>query len=90
VFVFAQALPGGWELGPDDSSPRPTRPSAHSDLRSFTHGLTHDHDVVLVGRTLEHGSGAVEGKVNRIRMIKRQLYGRAGFGLLRKRVLLAT
>ncbi len=45
---------------------------------------------MLAGLTLEHSSGAVEGNVNRIKMIKRQMYGRAGFGLLRKRVLLAT
>jgi transposase len=32
----------------------------------------------------------VEGNVNRIKMIKRQMYGRAGFALLRKRVLLAS
>ena len=60
------------------------------DLHSFTRGLTHDHDAVLAGLTLEHSSGAVEGNVNRIKMIKRQMYGRARFGLLRKRVLLAT
>lgn len=60
------------------------------DLHSFTRGLTHDHDAVLAGLTLEHSSGAVEGNVNRIKMIKRQMYGRAGFSLLRKRVLLAT
>ena len=36
--------------------------------------------------TLPHSSGAVEGNVNRIKMIKRQMYSRAGFGLLRKRV----
>ena len=60
------------------------------DLHSFTTGLKHDHDAVLTGLTLEHSSGAVEGNVNRIKMIKRQMYGRASFALLRKRVLLAT
>lgn len=34
-------------------------------------------------------TGAVEGNVNRIKMLKRQMYGRASFDLLRKRVLLA-
>jgi len=66
------------------------RPDDLPDLRSFTRGLTHDHDAVLAGLTLEHSSGAVEGNVNRIKMLKRQMYGRAGFTLLRKRVLLAT
>jgi hypothetical protein len=35
-------------------------------------------------------SGVVEGNVNRLKMIKRQMYGRAAFGLLRKRVLLCS
>jgi transposase len=45
---------------------------------------------VLNGLTLPHNSGVVEGNVNRIKMIKRQMYGRASFDLLRKRVILAT
>jgi transposase len=60
------------------------------DLRSFTAGITRDHDAVLNGLTLPHSSGPVEGHVNRIKMIKRQMYGRANLDLLRKRVLLAT
>jgi transposase len=60
------------------------------DLHSFTRGLAQDHDAALAGLTLPYSSGAVEGNVNRIKMIKRQMYGRAGFALLRKRVLLAT
>jgi transposase len=60
------------------------------DLHSFTTGLRRDHAAVLNGLTLPHSSGAVEGHVNRIKMIKRQMYGRATFDLLRKRVLLAT
>jgi transposase len=38
---------------------------------------------------IPYSSGPVEGNVNRIKMLKRQMYGRAGFDLLRKRVLLA-
>jgi transposase len=60
------------------------------DLHSFTIGLKHDYAAVLNGLTLPHSSGAVEGNVNRIKMIKRQMYGRASFGLLRKRVILAA
>jgi transposase len=56
-------------------------------LHSFATGLTQDYDAVVNGLTLEHSSGAVEGNVNRIKMPKRQMYGRAGFDLLRKRVL---
>ncbi|MCW3820657.1 transposase [Micromonospora sp. DR5-3] len=59
------------------------------DLHSFIAGLRRDHDAVVNGLTLPHSSGVVEGHVNRIKMIKRQMYGRANLDLLRKRVLLA-
>jgi transposase len=59
------------------------------DLHRFAHGIRRDKAAVLNGLTLPYSSGAVEGTVNRIKMIKRQMYGRAGFNLLRKRVLLA-
>jgi transposase len=59
-------------------------------LHSFARGLIRDYDAVRNGLTLPHSSGAVEGNVNRIKTIKRQMYGRASFDLLRKRVLLTT
>jgi transposase len=59
------------------------------DLRSFITGLKRDYQAVLNGLTLPYSSGKVEGNVNRIKMLKRQMYGRARFDLLRKRVLLA-
>lgn len=39
------------------------------------------------GLTTDWSSGPVEGAVNRIKMLKRQMFGHAGFELLRKRVL---
>jgi transposase len=59
------------------------------DLHSFARGIKRDYDAVLNGLTRTWNSGVVEGNVNRIKMIKRQMYGRAAFPLLRKRVLLA-
>jgi transposase len=56
-------------------------------LRSFARGLRNDLDAVINGLTLPHSSGAVEGTVNRIKMLKRQMFGRACLDLLRKRVL---
>jgi transposase len=56
-------------------------------LRSFVTGLRVDLDAVTAGLTLDYSSGAVEGTVNRIKMIKRQMFGRARFDLLRKRIL---
>ena len=44
-----------------------------------------DIAAVTAGLSLPFISGPVEGNVNRIKMIKRQMYGRAGFDLLRKR-----
>jgi len=53
-------------------------------------GLDRDLVAVTAGLTLPCSSGSVEGTVNRIKMIKRQMFGRANLDLLRKRVLLAT
>ncbi|MEW2051801.1 hypothetical protein [Streptomyces sp. NPDC005476] len=55
----------------------------------FAHHLERDLDAVVAGLSQPWNSGVVEGHVNRIKMLKRQMFGRAGFELLRKRVLLA-
>jgi transposase len=60
------------------------------DLRSFTHGIRRDYHAVKNGLSLRWSSGAVEGNVNRLKVIKRQMYGHAGFDLLRHRVILPT
>jgi transposase len=60
------------------------------DLHSFTAGLKRDLDAVVNGLSLPYSSGAVEGNVNRIKMLKRQMHGNARFVLLRKRVLLVV
>jgi transposase len=57
-------------------------------LRSFVVGLRRDQDAVTAGLTLPWSSGVVEGHVNRLKMLKRQMFGRANPDLLRKRVLL--
>jgi transposase len=57
-------------------------------LHSFAAGIRTDQQAVTNGLTLPYSSGKVEGNVNRIKMLKRQMYGRAGFELLRKRVIL--
>ena len=56
-------------------------------LAAFATGLRRDHDAVQAGLSLEHSSGAVEGTVNKIKFLKRQMFGRADFDLLRIRVL---
>jgi transposase len=57
-------------------------------LHSFANGIRRDQQAVTAGLALPYSSAAMEGNVNKIKMIKRQMYGRAGFPLLRKRVLL--
>ncbi|WP_265584197.1 ISL3 family transposase [Streptomyces acidicola] len=57
-------------------------------LTNFALHLLRDLDAVTAGLTLHWSSGGTEGAVNRIKKIKRQLYGRAGFELLRKMILL--
>ncbi|WP_204985350.1 ISL3 family transposase [Micromonospora globbae] len=58
-------------------------------LAAFARNMRRDLDAIRNGLTLPHSSGAVEGTINRLKMIKRQMFGRAGLDLLRKRVLLA-
>jgi transposase len=58
-------------------------------LKSFANGLSRDICAVENGIHLPWSNGAVEGHVNRIKNIKRQMYGRANFDLLRKKVILS-
>jgi transposase len=59
-------------------------------ISSFAKGLKQDLGAVTNGLTMPWSSGPVEGRVNHIKMIKRQMSGRAGLPLLRKRVLLTA
>jgi hypothetical protein len=60
------------------------------DCAGFAAGLSSDRDDVVAGLTQPWSSGPVEGHVNRIKTIKRQMYGRANLDLLRKTRVLAT
>jgi transposase len=57
------------------------------ELQSFAHGVEQDKEAVKAGLTLPINNGQVEGQVTKIKLIKRMMYGRAGFALLRQRVL---
>ena len=56
-------------------------------LAGFAAGLERDLDAVREALRLPWNQGHVEGQVHRLKLIKRQMYGRAGFDLLRLRVL---
>jgi transposase len=66
-----------------------TATSELPSLRRFAQHLERDLGAVIAGLTQLWNSDVVEGHVTRIKMLKRQMFGRAGFEPLRKRVLLA-
>ena len=57
------------------------------EFKSFAKGIQQDKAAVLAGLTLPWSNGPVEGHVNRLKLIKRSMYGRAKLHLLRQRVL---
>jgi transposase len=66
------------------------RSSGIEELTRFARGLRDDLAAVTAGLTLEWSNGATEGQIHRLKLMKRQGYGRAGFALLRQRVLQAA
>ncbi len=64
--------------------------SSIKQFQNFAKSLQEDYEAVKAGVTLVVSNGQVEGQINRLKMLKRQMYGRAGFDLLQKRVLLAS
>jgi transposase len=54
----------------------------------FAVGIRRDHAAVVAGIEKSWSNGQVEGQVHRLKLLKRQMYGRAGFALLRHRILL--
>jgi len=63
------------------------RASHIPELQRLVRSLERDKDAVLAGLTLAQSNGVVEGKINKLKLIKRMMFGRAGFALLRQRVL---
>jgi transposase len=78
----ARRLPGWVEATAADA--------AQPMVRNFARTLRKDFDAVVQGLTSPFNSGVVEGRVTDLKAIKRQMAGRAGFRLLRKRVLLVA
>lgn len=52
--------------------------------------MSADYDAVRAAVTLDWSNGPVEGQINRLKMLKRTMYGRAGLDLLGRRFLLAA
>jgi transposase len=64
--------------------------SGVEELKRFAAKLRADHDAVQAGLTLRHSNGQTEGHVTKLKLVKRQGYGRAKVDLLRKRLLRAA
>ena len=62
----------------------------NSELASFSAGIGHDIEAVRAAITEPWSTSPVEGQINRLKTIKRQMYGRSGYPLLRKRLLAAA
>lgn len=58
-------------------------------LHAFVRGLRKDLPAVLAGVTLHYSNCPIEGANTKVKLLKRQMYGRAGFPLLRQRILLS-
>jgi transposase len=58
-------------------------------LTGFVRGLGQDQQAVDNAVSMDWSQGPTEGHVNRIKTLKRQMYGRAGLDLLERRLILA-
>ena len=67
--------------------PEEAHESGIAEMKSFAAGIERDYDAVKAGLTLRWSQGPVEGAVNKIKMHKRLMYGRASFPLLRQKML---
>jgi transposase len=59
-------------------------------LKAFAVKLLQDIEAVVAGMILPYSQGQTEGRVNKLKFIKRSMYGRGKFDLLRQRVLYAS
>ena len=83
---FENLLMGRSEI-PLDAWLGKAQTSAIAEIKSFARGLTQDKSAVQAAVKYEWSQGPVEGQVNRLKLIKRQMYGRAKFDLLKARVI---
>ena len=64
--------------------------SGVTNLQTFAEGIRQDYDAIRAALETSWSNGQTEGQVNRLKMLKRQMYGRAGLDLLRIRVLYSS
>jgi len=64
--------------------------SGIAELKAFAVKLLQDTDAVVAAMTLPYSQGQTEGRINKLKLVKRSMYGRGKFDLLRQRVLYAS
>jgi putative NADH-flavin reductase len=65
-----------------------TRNENISEINSFVEGVTRDFDAVINAVKFDYSNGLAEGKINKLKLVKRIMYGRCRFSTLRTKVLL--
>ncbi|MGR3280031.1 ISL3 family transposase, partial [Acaryochloris marina NIES-2412] len=85
LFIVRKRLPQHLDLWLERA-----KNSALIPFQRFAKGLLDDYEAVKAALTLEVSNGQVEGQNNRLKMVKRQMYGRAGLDLLNKRLVLTS
>ncbi len=61
-----------------------------SRLKNFAQGIQDDYEVVKEALLMPWSSGQTEGQINRLKLLKRQMFGRAKLDLIKQRVLYAS
>ena len=61
-----------------------------AELKAFAVKLLRDTQAVVASMTLPHSQGQTEGRINKLKLVKRSMYERGKFDLLRQRVLYAV
>jgi transposase len=69
---------------------RRAKASGIAELEAFAVKLLHDTDAVVAAMTLPYSQGQTEGRINKLKLVKRSMYGRGKFDLLRQRVVFAS
>lgn len=64
--------------------------SSFQSLKCFVKGIIRDWEAIKAAILTVDNNGITEGNVNRLKNIKRQMYGRAGFELLCRKVVLSN
>jgi transposase len=87
IHEFGQVLKQGEPANLDAWMALVEEPGILPEVRGFAHRLRQDWAAVVEAVRQPWSNGQVEGQVNRLKLIKRLMYGRGSFDLLRARVL---